>query len=227
MNIPAIDSSAVLWSVPRNEVTSALENRPLLMMMHGYGSHEGDLFALTQYLPKDFVVASLRAPVSMGMGNAWFNLVFDEEKQTLRRDIEEVTQSTQQVIHWLDDLEKETGELDNISLLGFSQGGVMMSQLMRYQPERFTCGVLLAGFVLEDRSVESQARDAALAQIKPPVFWGRDPEDPVITPDLIDYTRRWLPEHSDLDARLYSHVGHSLSLEEIEDVGTFLSRHVF
>jgi phospholipase/carboxylesterase len=57
------------------------------------------------------------------------------------------------------------------------------------------------------------------------VFWGRDPQDPVITPDLIDFTRRWLPEHSDLDARLYGNVGHSLSLEELQDVNLFLSDH--
>jgi phospholipase/carboxylesterase len=42
---------------------------------------------------------------------------------------------------------------------------------------------------------------------------------------LIDFTRRWLPEHSDLDARLYGNVGHSLSLEELQDVNLFLSDH--
>jgi phospholipase/carboxylesterase len=57
------------------------------------------------------------------------------------------------------------------------------------------------------------------------MFWGRDPQDPVITPDLIDYTRRWLPAHTDLDAQLYPHIGHSLSLEEIQDVSAFLTTH--
>jgi phospholipase/carboxylesterase len=56
------------------------------------------------------------------------------------------------------------------------------------------------------------------------VFWGRDPHDPVIGEELIAYTRRWLPEHSDLDARLYANVGHGISMEEIEDVSAFLSR---
>lgn len=225
MTIPAIDSSAVLWSVPRQEVATALETKPLLLMMHGYGSHEGDLFPLAQYLPKDFVVASIRAPHSLGMGYAWFNIVFDEVNQTLRRDVAEVNTATQSLISWIDELEAEVGELTNINLLGFSQGGVMMTQLMRYQPERYTSGVLLAGFALEDPSPEARARDAALAKVKPPIFWGRDPQDPVITPDLVDFTRRWLPEHSDLDARLYGQVGHSLSLEELQDVGIFLSDH--
>jgi phospholipase/carboxylesterase len=54
------------------------------------------------------------------------------------------------------------------------------------------------------------------------VFWGRDPHDPVIGEELISFTRRWLPEHSDLDARLYANVGHGISMEEIEDVSAFL-----
>ena len=48
----------------------------------------------------------------------------------------------------------------------------------------------------------------------------------MITPDLIDFTRRWLPAHFDVDAQLYAHVGHGLSLEEIEDATAFLRKHV-
>jgi predicted esterase len=66
-------------------------------------------------------------------------------------------------------------------------------------------------------------RDAALAEAHLPVFWGRDPHDPVITDELVAYTRRWLPEHSHLDARLYSNVGHGISMEEVDDVREFLT----
>lgn len=226
MNYPAIDTTAVRWSVPRDEVARALAERPLLIMMHGYGSNEGDLFSLAGYLPEEFVVASVRAPNEAGPGFAWFHIDFDAENATLRRDIAEVNASTLSLIAWLDELEAEVGELARIALLGFSQGGVMMLQLMRYQPERFECGVLLAGFAAEDHSEPAAQRDAALAQIAPPVFWGRDPHDPVITPDLVDFTRRWLPAHTDLDARLYTGVGHGLSIEEVEDVREFLTNHV-
>lgn len=57
------------------------------------------------------------------------------------------------------------------------------------------------------------------------MFWGRDPQDPVISQDLIDFTRRWLPEHTELTAKLYSHVGHGISMEEVEDVRAFLEEH--
>lgn len=223
MTYPAIDSTAVRWSVPRDEVARALTERPLLLMMHGFGSHEGDLFPLAQYLPDSFVVASLRAPNRQGPGFAWFALAPDPVTGSLRRDLNEVAKATKELISWIDELEREVGQSLDISLLGFSQGGVMVTQLLRYQPTRFTAAVLLAGFALNNPSPETVGQDAVLAEVSPPVFWGRDPDDPVISPDLIEYTRRWLPEHSDLTTMLYTQVGHGISMEEIEDVSEFLT----
>lgn len=225
MSYPAIDSTAVRWSVPRDEVARELADRPLLIMMHGFGSHEGDLFPLAQYLPEKFVVASLRAPNQQGPGFAWFALAPDPVTGSLKRDLNEVAAATTELISWIDELEREVGELPNIALLGFSQGGVMVTQLLRYQPTRFTAAVLLASFALNNPSPEAAGQDAVLAETKPPVFWGRDTEDPVITPDLIDFTRRWLPEHSELTSRLYSHIGHGISMEEVEDVRAFLEEN--
>lgn len=225
MDYPAIDSAAIRWSLPRDEVARALADRPLLIMMHGFGSHEGDLFPLAQYLPEQFVVASLRAPNQQGPGFAWFALSPDPVTGSLRRDLNEVAAATNELISWIDELEREVGQLPSITLLGFSQGGVMTTQLLRYQPTRFTAAVLLAGFALDIPTAESQGQDAVLAEVSPPVFWGRDPQDPVISQDLIDFTRRWLPEHTELTAKLYSHVGHGISMEEVEDVRAFLEEH--
>lgn len=109
-----------------------------------------------------------------------------------------------------------------MTLLGFSQGGAMAIQMLRHAPERCDAAVVLASFATPDSSDGASERDAALAEASVPVFWGRDPHDPVITNELIAYTRRWLPEHSNLDARLYANVGHGISMEEIEDVRDFL-----
>jgi phospholipase/carboxylesterase len=226
MTMPAIDSSVIRWSVPRDEVATALADRPLLIMMHGYGSHEGDLFSLVQLLPPEFVVAALRGQHAAGPGFAWFDIEFDSVANVIRRDIHEINESTRGLLTWLDALEAEVGALPNITVLGFSQGGVMALQLLRHAPERFTAGVVLAGFVADDLTPEGIERDAHLATVLPPVFWARDPQDPVILPSLVDYTRKWLPDHSDLEVRLYAHVGHSISLEEMEDASTFLRTHV-
>ena len=225
MITPPIDSSVVRWSVPRNEVASALADRPLLIMMHGYGSNEGDLFSLAQFLPPEFVVASLRGQNASGPGFTWFHITPDPVTGMINRDLNEVNSSTESLLAGIDDLEAEVGELSRIAVLGFSQGGVMALQLLRHAPERFNAGIVLAGFAVDDETQAGIERDARLAAVLPPVFWARDPHDPVIHSDLVAFTRQWLPEHSDLDARLYSNVGHSISVEEIEDVVVFLRLH--
>ena len=63
-----IDPTAVLWSSPERERS----DRPLLVLLHGYGSHEGDLFQLSPRLPLAPVIASVRAPISESGGWAWF-----------------------------------------------------------------------------------------------------------------------------------------------------------
>ena len=65
-----IDESAIIWSAPESERAG----RPLLVLLHGYGSHEGDLFGLSPHLPLQPVIASVRAPLRAGPGYAWYGL---------------------------------------------------------------------------------------------------------------------------------------------------------
>ena len=66
-----VDDEAVLWSASAADRAG----RPLLLLLHGYNSNEGDLFGLTPYLPLEPAIASLRAPLYTGYGHAWFPLV--------------------------------------------------------------------------------------------------------------------------------------------------------
>ena len=65
-----IDPSVVTWSVDESE----RDGRPLLVLLHGVGSHEGDLIGLAPYLPQAFAIASLRAPLPHGDGFSWYPL---------------------------------------------------------------------------------------------------------------------------------------------------------
>ena len=57
------------------------ENAPLLIMCHGYGSDENDLFSFASELPQELHIISLRAPFAMQpYGNAWYAINFDAEK---------------------------------------------------------------------------------------------------------------------------------------------------
>lgn len=201
-----IDPDAVLWSAPERERAG----RPLLVLLHGYGSHEGDLFGLAQSLPLEPVIASVRAPLSQGPGYAWFPRA-GESSADERFDA--VASTTVALLDWLD-----TTESTGVGLLGFSQGAAMALQLLREQPTRFDYAVPLSGFVFPN----DHDGDARLAELRPPVFWGRGTADTTIPSSLIDHTLEWLPEHSTLTQGIYEGVGHWVTPEEISELGAFI-----
>ena len=152
-----INSDAVRWSAPERERAG----RPLLVLMHGYLSHEGDLFGLSPLMPLGPVIASLRAPITLETGFAWFPI---PDNATAAEQFEAANESARAVLSWLD-----TVQATSVGLLGFSQGGAMALQLMRHAPDRFAYAVQLSGFALPGEL----AGDDGLAARKPPVFWGR------------------------------------------------------
>jgi phospholipase/carboxylesterase len=202
-----IDSTAVLWSASEPDQTG----RPLLLIMHGYGSHEGDLFSLAPHLPLEPVIAALRAPLPVGDGWAWFP-IGDPGKP----DDAAVDAAVAAVLAWLDALPQQPS---SIGLLGFSQGGAMALQLMRAAPGRFSFAVNLSGFI----ATGPGAGDAVLADQPLPVFWGRGTADGVIPASAIERTQAWLPGHSTLTERIYEGLPHSISQAELGDVVNFLS----
>jgi phospholipase/carboxylesterase len=201
-----IDPDAVLWSAPERERAS----RPLLVLLHGYGSHEGDLFGLSPALPLEPVIASIRGPLNAGPGFAWFPLTAETPTDE-ERDFADATGGG--ILNWLD-----TTQSTSVGLLGFSQGGAMALQLLRIAPERFSYVVQLSGFILDG----GHPGDAALLERKPPVFWGRGTADQVIPNSYVERTEAWLPEHTTATTRIYEDVAHSISHEEAVDASTFI-----
>lgn len=202
-----IDDEAVLWSASPADRAG----RPLLVLLHGYNSHEGDLFGLSPYLPLRPAIASLRAPIATGYGHAWFPLL-DEGEDSVMAGAEEATTA---VIDWLD---RAAPDAPSVGLLGFSQGGAIAIELLRRAPERFAFAVSLAGFSLPGE----REGDDRMSQLALPVFWGRGTADEVIPGSSVVRTQDWLPAHADLDQRVYEGLGHSVSDRELADVTAFL-----
>jgi phospholipase/carboxylesterase len=201
-----IDADAVLWSAPESERAG----RPLLVLLHGVGSHEGDLFSLTPHLPLEPVIASLRAPLPYGGGNAWFPMP-GEAPDAARFDI--ALEAANAVLEWLDSTDSE-----RVGLLGFSQGAALSFELLRAQPDRFEYALPLSGFVIPGE----RDGDARLAERKPPVFWGHGSADELFPPERLVFSREWLPKHTTLTEREYPGLGHGINQQELVDISKFL-----
>lgn len=232
---PTIDETVIRWNTPATQIREQLQTKPLLVLLHGYGSFEGDLIQLASVLPEQFIVASLRAPhtapAPIVNGYEWFPVGHATSSKTEREAT--LTASAHAVLAWLDKLytpapadtvnprQHSTPAHPKISIMGFSQGGAMVTTLMRTAPERFACAVNCSGFVVHD----TLPADTKLETLRPALFWGRDPEDPVIPAAAITKTAEFLPRHFTLEKREYAGIAHSISAHEVADISAFLIKH--
>lgn len=204
-----IDASAVRWRAaePRGS------RRDLLVVLHGLGSHEGDLFMLAPFLPTSVTIAALRAPLRYGGGWAWFD--FGTQEST---DHHGIDASCRGVLSWLDE---HAADYDRIGLLGFSQGGAMALQLLRHAPERFSYVLQLSGFVFAG----GHPNDDALRALSPriPAFQAYGEHDEVIASSATERTAAWMQRYLDNELHAYP-VGHSVSQQELHDIVAFLDR---
>lgn len=206
-----IDDSATRWS------STDRAGAPLLVLLHGYGADEHDLFGLIPYLPEGIAVASVAAPLAPPWpmpGRSWYPI----EGLDGRRS-EAVTAAADAFLRWLD---SAAADAPSVALLGFSQGAAVALQALRLAPERFGAVAALSGYAAPG----DLPNDEALAELRPPVFWGRGTHDDVIPPALVDHTAQWLPTHSELSGRVYTGLTHSISEEELTDVHRFLTKWV-
>ncbi|MGO1770477.1 MAG: alpha/beta hydrolase [Microbacterium sp.] len=212
IDIPDIDDSVTRW---HGEAADAA--RPLVVLVHGYGSDENDLAGLAPLLPAEYAYASVRAPLAMPFpspGYAWYPLEGDDA-----RDPAVLTAATERLISWIDGL----GRTGPVGLAGFSQGGALSVHAMRLRPGRFAFAANLSGYALPGADLPG---DAELAELRPPVFWGRGTADAVIPEALVVHTTDWLPGHADLVGRIYPGLGHAVSPDEISDLSVFLTRQL-
>ena len=108
----------------RNPKTPS-KNPPLLLLLHGLGSNEKDLFSFAEYLDPRLLVVSPRAPIVLGDNSySWFALNRGQSGWTY--DINDVQKSSEQVLTYIDQLVKQYDvDPEQIFIGGFSQGAIM------------------------------------------------------------------------------------------------------
>ncbi|MEJ2113141.1 MAG: alpha/beta fold hydrolase [Flavobacteriaceae bacterium] len=124
---------------------------PVLIMLHGYGSDENDLFSFANELPKELFIISAKAPYSMmPFGNAWYAINFDAEKGKWN-DNEQAIKSRDLVANFIDEVvEAYPVDKDNVTLLGFSQGTILSYAVALTYPEKVKNIIALSGYIHQD-----------------------------------------------------------------------------
>ena len=120
------------------EPTKEVKNPPLLILLHGYGSDENDLFSFADQLNNRFLVVSLRAPIRLPWGGfAWYNIDFTESASRFGNPDEALT-SLNKINLFIDEIiAKYKVNPMQVSLLGFSQGAILSYALAMRNPTKF------------------------------------------------------------------------------------------
>lgn len=193
---------------------------PLLLLLHGYGAHEADLFSVAPYLDERFLVVSPRAPITLSlMSHAWFNLGFTP--QGIAVDAAEIETSRQALHRFVGEV-VAAYQCDPaaVYLAGFSQGAMMSLAVALTFPGTAAGVVAMSGRVLPQTLAQITDKEALLGL---PVFVAHGTRDQVVPISHGRETRAQLSELPvELTYREYN-IAHEISTESLHDVTRWLT----
>ena len=123
---------------------------PLLLLLHGLGSNERDLFSFANELPGKFLIVSARAPLVAGRDSyAWYPMDFSTGKPVI--NTEQAQRSLEMVLQFIGYLDqKHTFDSKQVYICGFSQGGIMSYSIALTHPEKIRGIAVMSGRLLEE-----------------------------------------------------------------------------
>ena len=161
-----------------------LDKNPLLLLLHGYGSNEQDLFSFAAELPEEYYIVSARAPYNLQYGSyAWYAINFDTEQNKFS-DNDQARISRELIAKFIDELiDKYPIDATNVTLIGFSQGTILSYAVALSHPEKVQRVVAMSGYInpeiLEDNYLKNSFSNLKVfashgtADQVIPVEWGR------------------------------------------------------
>ncbi|GHT80919.1 hypothetical protein FACS1894125_0670 [Actinomycetota bacterium] len=204
-----------------SKITPTSIETPLLVLLHGWGSNETDLPGLAQALGLGLDFVSLRAPFSLSVGGfAWF---LDPVVERSKRD-NQAKLSGDVILNWLEG-EIAAGKIAKdrkLILLGFSQGGAMVSHLLtRSELAGKLAGVImLSGYLpFDSDEVKSENSDV-------PVFHGWGNLDTLVEPEESTRAAKWFKNNCQTIVDKNYPIEHSICLDEAQDIAGFVNSSV-
>jgi phospholipase/carboxylesterase len=197
-----------------------LYKNPLLLLLHGYGSNEADLFSFASELPDEYYVISARAPYDLQYGSyAWYAINFDADQNKFS-DHNQAVLSRDLVVKFIEELKaKFPIDSSNITLIGFSQGSILSYSIALSFPNIVQRVGALSGYLnLDINSDDYQSNDFSNLKIFAshgivdqviPIDWARKTE-PILKSLGINSTYKEYP------------IGHGVSPQNFFDLKDWL-----
>ncbi|MCO8277979.1 hypothetical protein M1L60_46145 [Actinoplanes sp. TRM 88003] len=188
---------------------------PLVVLLHGRGSHEREILTLSGRLPAGFAYAAVRAPIAEGAGFAWF------QNRGIGRPVASSLRTGMDWFRvWLDGVAPSDRP---VHLIGFSGGAAFAGGLVLDDPARYAGAAILYGTLPFDAGVPVEP--GRLTGVRVAVAQGE--HDTVIPRELLDRTWHYLTEESGADTLARRDpVGHGIAEPALESVAGWLRESV-
>jgi len=214
-NSVSSDSMVLQYLVREPKIKST--KKKAIILLHGVGSNESDLFNLADQLPRDFYVIAPRGQFTLGAGRyGWYNVDFSTGKPVFDK-AQEI--SSREVIREFITQVKQQYQIDEVYLGGFSQGAIMSFSVGLTNPTAVKGMISLSGRLL----VEIRPMiitNADVQQLK--VFVAHGVNDNTLP---VQYAREAKLYLDNLGVQLSYHeynMGHQINGVELKDLNDWL-----
>ena len=207
----------VLHYLVREPKTTPVKKKAIILL-HGVGSNEQDLFGLADQLPPDFYIISARGQYTLGTNRyAWYNVDFSSGKPVF--DTKQEASSRAVIMHFVQQM-KQQYHFDEVYLGGFSQGAIMSYTIGLTHPGEVKGIIVMGGRILEEIRPGVTKNDA-LAHLK--VFISHGVQDGTLP---IHYAREAKTYLQTLGVQLsyheYNNMGHQINQDVLNDLNAWL-----
>ncbi len=194
----------------------------LLLLIHGYGSDENDLFSFADEFPDNFLVISIRGIYNLPFGGfAWYSIDFmNNEKFT---NTKEAKNSIEKINEFVENLSTEYSfDKNDIWLCGFSQGAIISYALGLQFPENYTKLLCLSGY-FEEKIISKNIDYNNLSETR--IYISHGMEDVVIPIDWARKTNEMLQSKNlNINYNEY-YSGHGINPENYRDLMLFVDKY--
>jgi phospholipase/carboxylesterase len=193
---------------------------PVIILLHGYGADERDLFELRNVFPKNFLIISARAPYSLPhSGYQWYELPSNKGQQDAKKN--ELDNSRSRIVGLIDHVTfKYKADPNEVYLIGFSQGAIMSYEVALTSSTKVKGIGVLSG-KLFPATANSLRMTPAMKKLK--IFIGHGTADERIPfaegKNAFDILKEF---GLNTDFHPYTGMGHAISKEELNDLVKWL-----
>lgn len=218
VNLILKDSLVLKYLIKEPQIKS--EKKKVIILLHGVGSNEKDLFSLADQLPNDYYIISLRGKFTISEGSyAWYGVDFSTGKPVFNKEQE--LKSRGAILTFVKQVTEKYG-FDEIYLGGFSQGAIMSCSIGLLHPEKIKGIICLSGRILQD--IRSDVKKlSGLHKLK--IFLAHGTQDRTLT---LAYAREAKTYLEQLEIVLSYHefeMGHQINAEVLKELNKWLANN--